>query len=482
MSIPKVTHYIGENLQLSVTIKNIGNAVAKPVAGKNLIVRLYEDSNNGKDLGYKICYANTTEAEQGTSPGYLEPGEEYTVVFDVKIDENQDGSNIYKYRAFVDADRIIDEGDDEDNNEYSKSYKFYDSLKEVTFNLEDGNLYATWPASDDVKKYIVEYTVGDETKTMTVTDNKCSLGDFEQFTEGTTVTVTTVGKDDDEHVHAKGSTEPDLIISSVSTPSNAYGVGDVIPITVTMKNVGLGVAKPNGNNNMTVKPTKDGKIIESKKLNVGAEFTPTVTFNYTVQESDLKEGIIHIGGYADGDYVVDESDETNNCTEVAIKIISKGAVTLDSNNGDGPVKATWKQSTDENVESYQIQYIVDGDIIKKNISKDEVDSDGNYVYTFGDNEGLDNQSQVKVLVKFSGDENYYNYASTTAMVDLIVSTVKGPNENNEKVKVDVNFDLVATVKNIGTAKVSATTDTQENYGKKIYVTLCRQEKKLEQRS
>lgn len=491
MSIPKVTHYIGENLQLSVTIKNIGNAVAKPVAGKNLIVRLYEDSNNGKDLGYKICYANTTEAEQGTSPGYLEPGEEYTVVFDVKIDENQDGSNIYKYRAFVDADRIIDEGDDEDNNEYSKSYKFYDSLKEVTFNLEDGNLYATWPASDDVKKYIVEYTVGDETKTMTVTDNKCSLGDFEQFTEGTTVTVTTVGKDDDEHVHAKGSLKPDLIISSVSTPSNAYGVGDVIPITVTMKNVGLGVAKPNGNNNMTVKPTKDGKIIESnivnptyrtmgndnleQKLNVGAEFTPTVTFNYTVQESDLKEGTIHIGGYADADYVVDESDENNNCTEVAIKIISKGAVTLDSNNGDGPVKATWKQSTDENVDSYQIQYIVDGDIIKKNISKDEVDSDGNYVYTFGDNEGLDNQSQVKVLVKFSGDENYYNYASTTAMVDLIVSTVKGPNENNEKVKVDVNFDLVATVKNIGTAKVSATTDTQENYGKKIYVTLCRQE-------
>lgn len=491
MSIPKVTHYIGENLQLSVTIKNIGNAVAKPVAGKNLIVRLYEDSNNGKDLGYKICYANTTEAEQGTSPGYLEPGEEYTVVFDVKIDENQDGSNIYKYRAFVDADRIIDEGDDEDNNEYSKSYKFYDSLKEVTFNLEDGNLYATWPASDDVKKYIVEYTVGDETKTMTVTDNKCSLGDFEQFTEGTTVTVTTVGKDDDEHVHAKGSLKPDLIISSVSTPSNAYGVGDVIPITVTMKNVGLGVAKPNGNNNMTVKPTKDGKIIESnivnptyrtmgndnleQKLNVGAEFTPTVTFNYTVQESDLKEGIIHIGGYADGDYVVDESDETNNCTEVAIKIISKGAVTLDSNNGDGPVKATWKQSTDENVDSYQIQYVVDGNIIKKTISKDEVDSDGNYVYTFGDNEGLDNESEVKISVKFAGDDNYYNYASTTAMVDLIVSTVKGPNENNEKVKVDVNFNLSVIVKNIGTAKVSATADTQENYGKKLYVTLCRQE-------
>lgn len=491
MSIPKVTHYIGENLQLSVTIKNIGNAVAKPVAGKNLIVRLYEDSNNGKDLGYKICYANTTEAEQGTSPGYLEPGEEYTVVFDVKIDEKQDGSNIYKYRAFVDADRIIDEGDDEDNNEYSKSYKFYDPLKEVTFGTEDGKITATWPASDDVKKYIVEYTVGDETKTMTVTDNKCSLGDFEQFTEGTTVTVTTVGKDDDEHVHAKGSPKPDLIISSVSTPSNAYGVGDVIPITVTMKNVGLGVAKPNGNNNMTVKPTKDGKIIESnivnptyrtmgndnleQKLNVGAEFTPTVTFNYTVQESDLKEGIIHIGGYADGDYVVDESDETNNCTEVAIKIISKGAVTLDSNNGDGPVKATWKQSTDENVDSYQIQYVVDGNIIKKTISKDEVDSDGNYVYTFGDNEGLDNESEVKISVKFAGDDNYYNYASTTAMVDLIVSTVKGPNENNEKVKVNVNFDLVAIVKNIGTAKVSATTDTQENYGKKLYVTLCRQE-------
>ncbi|MFR2365310.1 MAG: CotH kinase family protein [Eubacterium sp.] len=491
MSIPKVTHYIGENLQLSVTIKNIGNAVAKPVAGKNLIVRLYEDSNNGKELDNKICYANTTEAEQGTSPGYLKPGEEYTVVFDVKINENQDGSNIYKYRAFVDADRIIDEGDDEDNNEYSKSYKFYDPLKEVTFGTENGKITATWPASDDVKKYIVEYTVGDETKTMTVTDNKCSLGDLEQFTEGTTVTVTTVGKDDDEHVHAKGTPKSDLIISSVSTPSNAYGVGDVIPITVTMKNVGLGVAKPNGNNNMTVKPTKDGKIIESnivnptyrtmgddnleQKLNVGAEFTPTVTFNYTVQESDLKEGTIHIGGYADGEYVVDESDENNNCTEVAIKIISKGAVTLDSNNGDGPVKATWKQSTDENVDSYQIQYVVDGNIIKKTISKDEVDSDGNYVYTFGDNEGLDNESEVKISVKFAGDDNYYNYASTTAMVDLIVSTVKGPNENNEKVKVDVNFNLSVIVKNIGTAKVSATADTQENYGKKLYVTLCRQE-------
>lgn len=492
ISIPadqRKTYYVGDNIQLNITIKNIGNAVAKPDEGKNLIVRLYEDSNNKKDLGYQICYLHTTEANQTKEPGYLEPGETYTVNYNFTIEENADKSNIYTFRALVDADGVIDEGSNEENNEFSKSFKFYDSLKDITFGEEDGKLTATWPASDDAKEYIVKYIVNGEEKSITVTDNKCNFGEVKQFDQGTEVSVVTVGTDDDQHVHAKGTPKADLIISSVSIPNNAYAVGDVIPITVTMKNIGFATAVPTGN--MTIKPTKDGKIIEDanivdprwrtmaddgleQKLAVGAEYTPKVTFNYTVQASDLTEGIIHIGGLADADYVVTESDETNNCTEVAIKIISKGTVSLDSNNGDGPVKATWNQSVDENVEEYQIQYIVDGNIIKKTISKDIADSDGKFTYTFGDNEGLDNQSKVIVQVKFAGDDNYYDYASTTAMVDLIVSSVKGPNENNEKIKVNVNFDLIATVKNIGTAKVASTTNDLAGYGKQIFVTMSGQ--------
>ena len=271
-----------------------------------------------------------------------------------------------------------------------------------------------------------------------------------------------------------------MIISDVSIPKNAYAVGDVIPITLTMKNVGITAGTATGN--LTIKPTKAGEILTAnvtpsyrfmaeegyakEQLAVNQEFK--ATFNYTVQPEDLTAGTINLGGYADADDFatgghVKESNEDNNVKEIPVRIITKGTVTLDSNDGNGPVTATWNASTDKGIAGYRLQYVVDGKTITKDLT--------NTSYTFSDGEGLDNQSEVKVLVKYDGDNAYYDYASTIAMVDLIVSNVTGPTEG----KTNVNFNLTATIKNIGTAKVAATTNDLDGYGKQIHITLKSQD-------
>lgn len=483
ISVPEGTHYIGDTVTVSVTMKNIGNADAVPEAGKNLSVSLFDILSDGtaKQIGNRICHDHEKELINGTETnGYIKAGDTFTAEFPYEIKQLDDNTNFYKLKAVADYDKVVDEGDDEDNNEYTKRFKFYDPLKEVTFTKDNGSIVATWSASNDIKKYIVEYVVNGETKTKTVTANKCDFGDLVAFDEGSTVSVITVGIDDDEHVHATGKPLSDMIISNVSIPKNAYAVGDVIPITVTMKNVGITAGTATGN--LTIKPTKAGEILTAnvtpsyrfmaeedyakEQLAVNQEFK--ATFNYTVQPEDLTAGTINLGGYADADDFatgghVKESNEDNNIKEIPVRIITKGTVTLDSNDGNGPVTATWNASTDTGITGYRLQYVVDGKTITKDLTETS--------YTFDTSEGLDNQSQVKVLVKFEGDDTYYDYADTTAMVDLIVSNVTGPKEG----KANVNFNLTATIKNIGTAKVAPTTNDLDGYGKQIHITLKSQD-------
>mgnify|MGYP004512325663 FL=1 len=460
ISVPEGTHYIGETVTVSVTMKNIGNADAVPPAGNNLCMYLYGTQTDGSEyrITWSICNLHQGDVIDGVATnGYLKPGEEYTGTFTYEIKQLDNGTNFYNFRAVADADKVVDEGDDEDNNEFTKRFKFYDPIKDVTFTKDNGSIVATWPASNDIKEYIVKYVVNGETKTKTVTENKCDFGDLVAFDEGSTVSVTTVGSDDDEHVHATGKPLSDLIISDVSIPKTIYVEGEVIPITLTMKNVGFTTGTASGN--LTIKPIKGEEF-----LTTGIEGDPwrvvdspiavnderTVTYNYTVQKEDAEAGTINIGGMADADNYpnggfITECDETNNKKEVTINILSAGTITLDSNNGDGPVTATWSEA--KGAESYRLHYVVDG----QTMTKDVTDTS----YTFGDDEGLDNKSDVEVLVKYSGDDTYYNYATTKAMADLVVSNVSKPVSSNgdEGIRLGYTFSMDVTIKNIGTAQV-----------------------------
>lgn len=336
ISVPEGTHYIGDTVTVSVTMKNIGNADAVPEAGKNLSVSLFDILSDGtaKQIGNRICHDHEKELINGTETnGYIKAGDTFTAEFPYEIKQLDDNTNFYKLKAVADYDKVVDEGEDEDNNEYTKRFKFYDPLKEVTFTKNNGSIVATWPASNDIKEYIVKYVVNGETKTKTVTTNKCDFGDLVAFDEGSTVSVITVGSDDDEHVYAQGKPLSDLIISDVSTPKTMYVEGEVIPITLTMKNVGFTVGTAAGN--LTIKPIKGGeflttgiegdpwKIVDSP---VAVNDKRTVTFNYTVQKEDVQAGTINIGGMADADNYpngfMTECDETNNKKEVTISILS----------------------------------------------------------------------------------------------------------------------------------------------------------------
>ena len=460
ISVPEGTHYIGETVTVSVTMKNIGNADAVPPAGNNLCMYLYGTQTDGSEyrITWSICNLHQGEEIDGVATnGYLKPGEEYTGTFTYEIKQLDNGTNFYNFRAIADADKVVDEGTDEDNNEFTKRFKFYDPVKEVTFTKDNGSIVATWPASNDIKEYIVKYVVNGETKTKTVTENKCDFGDLVAFDEGSTVSVTTVGSDDDEHVHATGKPLSDLIISDVSIPKTIYVEGEVIPITLTMKNVGFTAGTASGN--LTIKPIKgeeflitgiEGDAWRVVDSPIAVNDERTVTYNYTVQKEDAEAGTINIGGMADADNypnggVITECDETNNKKEVTINILSAGTITLDSNNGDGPVKATWSEA--KGAESYRLHYVVDG----QTMTKDVTDTS----YTFGDDEGLDNKSDVEVLVKYSGDDTYYNYATTKAMADLVVSNVSKPVSSNgdEGIRLGYTFSMDVTIKNIGTAQV-----------------------------
>ena len=301
--------------------------------------------------------------------------------------------------------------------------------------------------------------------------------------------------------HATEVALPDLVISKVDIPKNAYAVGEVVPIKVTMKNVGVSTATP-ATGNLTIKPTKDGNILKSdnvtpqfrymaedgleQKLLVGEEYS--YTFNYTVQQADKNAGAIQLGGMADADGNVTELDNENNITEVSLKIMDKGTLTLTSNNGEGPVSATWTAADENLVKGYKLKYTTDGTnyievpIYKTTTAEHEANvtydaETGKYKYTFPAEEALFNQTDVTVMVTFdevSESATYYDFASDTAMVDLIITKVVGPNESSQPVKVKVNFDLTATVKNIGTAAVAPTTNDLAGYGKQIFVTLSSQ--------
>lgn len=486
LSVTPGRHHVGDTIDITATMKNIGNVAADTNAINDDIILILKV--DGVTVGYN-----------GPASKKLEPGEEYTYTAKYTIKAHDDPNvDTYVISAEADDRHVVDEIN-ENNNIASQTHIFAAALEEITFkfNAAAEKTVASWPADEGVTDYIVEYVVNGETKRIHTNSAEPNYMFEESIDPMSTVSVWIRNENGVLTEWARGIAKPDLIISKVDIPKNAYAVGEVVPITVTMKNVGVSTAVSNGN--LTVKPTKNGEIVINnvqplyrymaednleQKLNVGEEYK--VTFNYTVQEADLQAGTIKLGGYADADNLatggnVDESDETNNVSDVSIKIMEKGTLKLDSNNGDGPVTATWSAANEELVKGYKLKYTTDGENYKEiAINEENVVYDADkkeYTYTFPTEEGLFNETDVTIMVTFDEDtENgaYFDFASDKAMVDLVITNVTGPNEKGEKVRVKVNFDLTATVKNIGTAMVAPTTDDLEGYGKQIFVTLSKQ--------
>lgn len=484
LSVTPGRHHVGDTIDITATVKNIGN-VAAEVIDNDIVLMIRVD-------GKEDMWAPLPNKRLG-------PNEEFTLTKQYTIKEHDDPSiDSYVITAEIDERHVVDEIN-ENNNIASQTHIFAAALEEITFkyNVDAEKSVASWPAEEGVTDYIVEYVVNGETKRIHTNSAEPNYMFEESIDPMSTVSVWIRNENGVLTEYARGIAKPDLIISKVDIPHNAYAVGEVVPITVTMKNVGVSTAV--AKDNLTVKPTKNGEIVINnvqplyrymaednleQKLNVGEEYK--VTFNYTVQEADLQAGTIKLGGYADADNLatggnVDESDETNNVSDVSIKIMEKGTLKLDSNNGDGPVTATWSAANEELVKGYKLKYTTDGENYKEiAINAENVVYDaerGEYTYTFPAEEGIFNETDVTVMVTFDEDtENgaYFDFASDKAMVDLIITNVTGPNEKDEKVRVKVNFDLTATVKNIGTAMVAPTTDDLEGYGKQIFVTLSKQ--------
>lgn len=498
ITIPEGEHHIGDTIPVEVTVKNIGTAKVVGDDVNHLTIQAYVAK---KDLGYR--WVNDGKPTIHT----LDAGESYTATFEYTIADAEDkGGYLYDFSATVDSDKKFTTVESNpDNNTFKKTFKFFAKITPVTLTNEGDHIKADWNDHDSTnEKFILTYTVDGETEPRTIeTTGNISEIDLPKgvwLAAGSEVKVTAVHTDGSSHHFAESVALPDLVISKVDIPRNAYAVGEKVPIQVTMKNVGVATAIPNPNANMTLKPTKNGSLLTAnvdalyrtmaddnleQKLTVGQEFT--YTFNYTVQQEDLTADTIQLGGHADGDYVVKESidnsdtDNGNNVSELSIKIMEKGTLTLDSNNGEGPVTATWSAANEERVKGYKLKYTTDGKTYKEVAIDDKnvvYDADAKtYKYTFPAEEGIFNQTDVTVMVTF--DENtesgaYYDFASDKAQVDLTITKVELVREDNSvlteafTVNTFEKFHVRTYIKNIGTACVKPCTSdvgtTQEAEG------------------
>lgn len=617
ISVTEGQFYVGDTVTVDVTIKNIGSDKVT-VNTDNLLTNLYVNDK----------FVNSSAVTNKT----LEIGESYVASFSYTIGEKDDG--IYAIKGWADAGNLITNEAREDNNTYEKKFVFYPALTEATLTNTDNNVTVTWPKHDVAESYDITYISGGEVKQVTSSTESVVIEDPIDY--NTEVIVFANDIDGDYHMLSKGTALPDLVIAEVSIPKTTYGVGQVIPITLTMRNDGVATAVPN-QGNLTVKyrvddvVSGDYKTMETdsrgQKLPVGETFTHT--FNYTVTEADLEKGTIHIDGWADADsqvtetnednnygvpveikiveverpdfiitnisipkdsyaigdvipvtvtmkndsgvdaelaegnltfkvrvngenygqnwYIVPkekseageelkntivkageeitsvvnytvsekdivdgfihlsakadaegaldgtgsilESDETNNIKQAApIKVVEHGTLQLAYNEGASNdsttafVSATWTVKADTAVTGYKLTYVDSSGATHNVIITDEnatvvTSDDGTktYTYNFANGTKLKYQSDAVISAVYdreiTSESKYYEYATDKALPDLIITKVVS---KESQPKINIGFTATATVKNIGTAEIPVGIDDMDHYGTWLGVTVREQ--------
>ncbi|MBR3644810.1 MAG: hypothetical protein IKN54_00170, partial [Lachnospiraceae bacterium] len=292
---------------------------------------------------------------------------------------------------------------------------------------------------------------------------------------------------------------PDLIITSITAPSNSYAIGDVIPLTITMKNDSE-IDAELAQNNLTIKARINGndygnnwyivpKVENQNNTIVPAGGSVTGVINYTVKAEDIVDGFIRLSAKADADGGnngnIVEANENNNILEAApIKVVEHGTTTLAYNPGADDdettafVTVTWTEKSGTSVTGYELEYIDSANevhrviITDENITKTTEGDVTTYVYSLPVGTRLKYKSDVNVLATYDDEitqgSQYYPYAAAVALPDLVITDIVSKEAEPKK---NIGFSATATVKNIGVAEVPQGIDDMDHYGTWMVVTM-----------
>lgn len=468
-------YYTGDTVPVDVTIKNISTIDIEVAENQEISVHLYLRKADGTLTAQK-AYFIVDPNEEGKK--VLKAGQEVTKTMNYVVD-SADAGDAWRYTfvATADADKVIDESDEE-NNTYVRTFVFPEKPDEVEFHNDGKDISISWPGSDYADHYIINYTSNGEAKSIETRNTDTTYVLTDVLDNNTTVDVYSVRANGAQVIRATGTALADLELVSVK-PTAADGIiyaDKDNEVAFTVKNVGF--AKASGNfaakvedgNGYGFTPDGDDSVVNPneevviKTVNgVGAgkyadKIGQLITVWANVDDASEGEGNHRIAE-VDDHLGVDRT--RNNFKEFTFAILNEGKLTLNAPTAENDkVTATW---TDENVgegkltaEGYQLVYISNGETKTVDVTGNE--------YTF--EEPIDNNTEVKVMAKYGGLNDYYRIAGQTALADLVIENVTLP----ENAYLEIAFEAVVQIKNQGTAQVPAVSEVfEEGYGGWIIV-------------
>lgn len=419
-------------------------------------------------IGQKIaitCYPEEVQ-EDGQYSGVTYDKNEYT------FEEDKDGNAVLHYSIAFTAENdtydllfglgLLDFGDSEDKSitlsdaEIVKVYGLT-SLNATGMNTEtdEGNIYVAW--TSDVPQRLTDaykYNVYVDDKLVQTVDGNINNVTLEGYAVGEhkvkveSVYGTTITSTKEATATITKTTSPDLVITDISIPKGEYRVGDTVPVTVTMKNIGNADAVPEAGNlcfHLYVDGTYYGySICTDNRLAAGAEYTATIDYVVKAHE-DTSDNSYEIKAIADADNVIKNEDETNNeyaRTWLFYSVLNE--LTLTNNGKD--VVGTWE--AEENAVQYRVEYISNGET--KTV--DTGDAVPSHIFE----NPIDNNTEVNVYAQNS-DGSWYKIAKATALADLVFEELYLESISY----VGENANIVAVVKNIGTAQATSKDAAQQ---------------------
>lgn len=450
-------YHVGEQVTFVMTMTNVGTETAT-ITGNEIVGMLHVTDKNGtmKQIGYAFV---AKDGETDTASIAPRAEAQVEVVYTIS-DDDHTGDYLFTITGQADERNMIDELNEE-NNYYTKVFKFYAPLQVVTLTNDGTNIKAEWPAHDDTNaKFVLSYVdaVTGNVIQVETAGNTPSI----TFPEGTLIAnnspveVISVHTDGSSHLYATGTALADLIIEYIEIDGGLAYVGESKNFVATVKNIGVAVAE-GAEQIIAVKFTNTGVFdnygtVDNQVLNPNETFDITVT-GYT----PTVVGNTTLNAWVDDAYRIAESNEENNYYEIVVPAINKGTIELANN--DGTVSAEWTDpNTDLTATGYKLTYTnADGEV--KSVDVDDVTT-----YTF--DEFLKNNTDVSISAKYEefGDV-YYQLASTKALADLIVEDIVFPLEAEGVLYTRRPYDIEVVFKNIGTADVPATgNDITQHYG------------------
>lgn len=488
-------HYIGEEIDVKITVKNLSKNDAKTVEGKeNVPLRIDLDvfiSQNEKVEGTKTddTFPIGTVEIEPVDGVYVGAGKEITKTIRCRINEDHDrkikgvGTWRYPVRATIvnNSTDFVTLEDNYENNEHSETYIFALPPDTIAFGHDkEGKVITTWPQSERAEYYIMEYTLNGEKVRYDIEDKMegttghilLKEGKEVVLPSGTNITVWSRRANGAEVIRAKGTALADLKISGAELNGTALTVegedANDKAVTLTGGNI-----YANKNNELKVKVVNVGyaraELPEGKDWGLyvdGKAVSSTADFSILdpMAETDVT------GKFAGSDYSTSVGGEG-----VALKVDIDNASQEDGSGNvleEDDIKGT--DDTRNNFATIKVMVATGegwrtvGEDLNVLVGTGEGAATVSAKFLFYDEP---NVSQVESVVSSEG--KYLEFAGNSSFSeskgDVSVKISKGV-ENEEKL-VDTNFEesdyvtAISTEENGGSVKADIT--SQFNAGYKI---------------